>query len=338
MNKKIGFFAVMAAIIATVGGCQKEELTDRQLTDKVQPQVVVQSDVYVEDDYLVFKDYETLDSLKKHLLSLSIEEIKSFETKMGFNSAYMYRQNAMCSLENLSDNQLLLKLSQLTDEGYFDGSTGEFTFPFQNETFAVILNSEGKIKIGRTYYQFKGNEQLLTPDLKSTGLKDKPEKYIKKVIVNEELSKLKSAEKIAEALTKDGQLRTSLKVYREEIRIYDWIIHPIDGIVWGYVGSTWDVYYKFYSYRQYSLYKADRETYFHWKTRQASIGGNDGYWYLNYYNPNPYQENSNYCAKFYFLIYSSGLTASMYRPTVHNINVEFWTDKIPSYNTLIYPN
>src|SRR5690606_17610740 len=100
--------------------------------------------------------------------------------KMGFNSAYMYRQNAMCSLENLSDNQLLLKLSQLTDEGYFDGSTGEFTFPFQNETFAVILNSEGKIKIGRTYYQFKGNEQLLTPDLKSTGLKDKPEKYIKK--------------------------------------------------------------------------------------------------------------------------------------------------------------
>ncbi|MBW6534905.1 MAG: hypothetical protein K0B11_07850 [Mariniphaga sp.] len=55
MIKKIGFFVFMAAIIATFGGCQKEELTDRQLTDEVQPQEVVQPDVYVENGYLAFK-------------------------------------------------------------------------------------------------------------------------------------------------------------------------------------------------------------------------------------------------------------------------------------------
>ena len=49
MIKKIGFFVVMAAIIAAFGGCQKEELTVRQLTDEVQPQEVVQPDVYVEN-------------------------------------------------------------------------------------------------------------------------------------------------------------------------------------------------------------------------------------------------------------------------------------------------
>ncbi len=87
MIKKIGFFVVMAAIIAAFGGCQKEELTVRQLTDEVQPQEVVQPDVYVKDDYLVFKDVETYSKISDELDSMTEEEYSAWEKGLGFFSA-----------------------------------------------------------------------------------------------------------------------------------------------------------------------------------------------------------------------------------------------------------
>jgi len=87
MIKKIGFFAVMAAIIATIGGCQKEELTDRQLTGEVQPQVVVQPDVYLENGYLTFKNIEAVDSIILLLNKMTTSEKETWENQLGFKSA-----------------------------------------------------------------------------------------------------------------------------------------------------------------------------------------------------------------------------------------------------------
>ena len=87
MKKNFGLFVVMAAIIATIGGCQKEELTDRQLTDEAQPQEVVQPDVYVENGYLAFKNIEAVDSTILLLNKMTTSEKETWENQIGYKSA-----------------------------------------------------------------------------------------------------------------------------------------------------------------------------------------------------------------------------------------------------------
>ena len=59
--KKLVLLAMVATVLTIFNGCQKDELVS-QLADE-QLQAAVKPDVYVEGDYLVFKDFEVLDSL-----------------------------------------------------------------------------------------------------------------------------------------------------------------------------------------------------------------------------------------------------------------------------------
>ncbi|MGC9355912.1 MAG: hypothetical protein ACP5D9_18850 [Mariniphaga sp.] len=341
MIKKIGFFVVMAAIIAAVGGCQKEELTVRQLTDEVQPQEVVQPDMYVEGDYLVFKDFETLDSIKKELNGMSINAIQNFEAKLNFKSAFSYRKELLEKADELPDHDLTEFLDEVSKKGFFDKNNQEFTYPFYNESYAKVLNPDGKVKIGNTFYQFEGTTEIVTPDLSGFNNTKELKNLEHRVQLNPELSQLKSGELLKETMLKDNRLRSLLQLKREQFNVYDWIIDPIDGIVWGFVGFNYEVYYRFYSYKQYSLYKSDRPTYFNWRTKKAQVGGNDGYWYLNYYNASPYLERSpTEGAVFYFVVYGTGLTSTAYLPpNVYSVIVsEFWSDYMSSFHgTLTYP-
>lgn len=340
MIKKIGFFAVMAAIIATIGGCQKEELTDRQLTDEeVQPQEVVQPDVYVEGDYLIFKDFETLDSLKKELSRMSTKAIQDFEAGLGFKSAFSYRKELLKKADELPESEILSYLDDVSKRGYFDKENQEFVYPFYNESYAKVLNPKGKLKIGNTYYQFEGTIEIVTPDLTEIDNKGNIKNLEHRVQLNSELPRLKSGEMLKETMLKDNSLRCLLQLKREQYILYDWII--VDGqVVWGIVGYNYEVYYRFYSYRQYTLYKSDRPTYFNWKTKQSRCGGNNGHWYQDYYNANPPTERSTEeAAIIHFPIYWTGLTQSQYPPIVSAVQVsDFWSDFMSSFHgTLIYP-
>jgi hypothetical protein len=338
--KNLIVFAMLAVALTIFNGCQKEELTDRQLTeDEVQPQDVVQPDVYVEDNFLVFANFHTLDSLKKELNSYRFDELKSFEEKMGFKSAFSYRKELLDRADKLSASEIENYLDEVCKLNYFDKDNKEFKYPFYNEGYAKILNTEGKVKIGKTFYKFENDFEILTPDLTGVEIDNIPKNLERKIQLDASLPILKSGEELESTLLRNDRLRCSLKLIREEFVVEDWII--VDGqIVWGVVGHKWEVYYRFYSYKQFTFYKSDRPTYFNWKTKQAQIGNNDDFWYLNYYNANPYTERSTVeRALIHFVIYDSGLIQSQYSSNVSAVHVsDFWSDYMSYiHGTLIYP-
>ena len=340
--KKLFVFAMVAVSLTIFNGCQKEELNIRQLADEVQPQEMVKPDVYVENGYLAFKDFETLIALQKELNNMSIEKFQSFETKMGYKSAFSYRKSLLEKADELAELELLKYLDEVSKKGYFNKQQKEFVYPFYNESYAKILNPKGKVKIGKTFYKFEQTTEIITPDL--TGMEEysgDPE-GLKKVIHLDDtgLSQLKSGEMLKETMLRDDRLRCLLQLKREQYDVYDWILDPFDGMVWGFVGTKWDVYYRFYSYKQFSLYKSDRPTYFNWKTKQSKIGGNNGYWHQDYYNPNPPTERSTEeAAIIHFPIYWTALTQSQYSPNVYAVQVsDFWSDYMSTFHgSLIYP-
>lgn len=316
-------------------GCQKD---DQVLIDE-QPIALDKPDFYVEENYLVFKDFSELEGLKKVLNNSSFETLKEFETKNGFNSAFSFRNEIILKADKMTDVQISKYLEEMSNKGYFDKENQMFTYPFYNESYAKVLNPDGKVKIGKTFYQFKGMIETVTIDLKEVNAVVKPDNMEHSIQLNSDFSNLKSAEMLKETMLRDNQLRCLLQLKREQFVLYDWII--VDGqVVWGVVGYNWEVYYRFYSYRQYLLYKSDRPTYFNWKTKQAQIGGNNGFWYLNYYNANPPVERSPYeAAVYYFVIYGSGLIQSQIPPYIYAVEVsDFWSDYMSSFHgSLVYP-
>ncbi len=268
---------------------------------------------------------------------MPFEMIQNFEAKPGFKSAYSYRKEVMNKAEELSESEISNYLKEKTEEGYFDKYNQEFVYPFYNESYAVVLNSKGKVKVGNVFYQFNGETETVTPDLTDIKINKNTQDIALTIQLNASMPKLKGGEMLEEAYTVDGKLKCLLQLKREEFAAYDWII---DGgqVVWGIVGYHWDVYYRFYSYKKRTFYKTDKPTYFNWKTKQAQIGGNSVFWYLNYYNSNPNTERSpNELAKSYFTIYDSGLVNSAYPPNVSAVQViPFWSDLINDTATLIY--
>jgi len=333
--KNLIILAMVAVALIIFNGCQKDELV---LIDE-QPQTVVKPDVYVENGYLAFKDFEALDSLKKLLNNSSNETLISFEASKRFKSAYTVRNELMKKADEMSETQILGYLDEVSKRGYFDKESQAFVYPFYNESYSKILNEFGKVKIGNVFYQLKEDKEVIEPDITGTDFKGNPKNLKKEIQLKTGLTQLKSGVLLKETILSDNRLRSMLQLKKEQFVVYDWII--VNGeIVWGVVGLNYEVYYRFYSYKQFLLYKSDRPTYFNWRTMQAQIGGNDGFWYLNYYNANPYLERSPYeAAVYYFVVYGSGLTQTQYYPNVYNVQVsDFWSDYMSSFHgSLIYP-
>ncbi len=335
-------FAMVAAALIIFNGCQKEELGVSQLTDDVQPQEVVQPDVYVEYDYLVFKDFETFLLLQKKLNNMSIEEIQKHELKMGYESAFSYRKSLLTKADNLPDSEILSYLNEVSDEGYFDKQKKEFVYPFYNESLSKVLNQKGKFKIGNTIYQFKGTTQTITADLaeiEHDGDVESSQKVIQ--LDNAILPELKSGETLTGTLLSNDRLRCLLELKRESFAVEGWII--VGGeVVWGTLGHYWAVYYRFYSYKQFALYKSDRPTYFNWKTNRIFIGGGDDP-VLDYYNANPSTERTTESRAIeHVRIYETQylMPAPGTAPDVHNVYVsDFWSDYMwYEQGSLSYPN
>jgi hypothetical protein len=161
MIKKIGFFVVLAAIIAAFGGCQKEELTDRQLTDEVQPQEVVRPDVYMENEYLVFKTKEVFDSIRFVIEKLSFEECIEWEKSLDFTSAktekYIAEEEALRIANDEGIQDFKAKYSQCFDIN----EDLDINYKFYATGLEDILNIKGLVKIENSLYKFSEDKEYI---------------------------------------------------------------------------------------------------------------------------------------------------------------------------------
>ncbi len=339
---------MVATVLTIFNGCQKDELVS-QLADE-QLQEAVKPDVYVKGDYLVFKDFEVLDSLSKELNNKADETIKDFESKIGFKSAYSYLKELKNKAEGLSESEIPNYLETVSKKGYFDKENNDFVYPFTNESFATVLNPQGKVQIGKIIYRFEGTTEIITADLNGLENKTGIMNVEKRISLDTNIKQLKSADVILKEVLigTTGSLRCKLEFKRDYIILYDLLNgQPV------IVGFNWRYYHRFYSYNQGKLFKSDRDTYFNWKTQQLQIGGDRisppdflpaiYYPYLNYYNANPYTQRSTELEAVYTFVVYEGTTytpAPGNPPSVYNVNIsDFWSDYISNiHGSLTYPN
>ena len=344
--KKIIVLAIVAVALTIFNGCQKDELV-RQLADE-QSQLAIKPDVYVENGYLMFKNFAVLDSLSKDLNNKTDNAIRDFESKIGFKSAYSYLKELKNKAESLSEREIPTFLETTSKNGYFNKEEKEFIYPFNIESFAVVLNPKGKVQIGKTIYRFEGATQFITADLSGLENKKDIKNVEKRISLDADINQLKNADvTLKEVLIgTTGSLRCKLEFKRDWIYIRDWII--VGGqLQYEVVGYLSRYYHRFYSYNQGTFFKSDRETYFNWKTQQLQIGGdliapNLYYPYMNYYNANPYTERSTVLKAVYTHVVYEGATYSPgpgTPPSVFSVNIsDFWSDYISNiHGVLTYP-
>ena len=338
--KNLFVFAIVAVALTIFNGCQKSD--EQVLIDEVQPQAAVKPDVYAENGYLVFKDFETLDSLDKVLNAMTNIEIRNFENQMGYKSAYSYMEELATKIEKLDESEISDFIYNTSKKGYFNKYSKEFSYTFVYESYAMVLNPFGKMKIGITFYTFEGSTQIVLADLSDLDNKEDIINIEKRINLNTNPDLLKGGEyTLKNTLLTDGRLRCSLDLKRDWIYEIDDII--VNGeVVQGVVGFKWRYYYRFHSYKRRFGAKLARATYFNWKTKQLQIGGNNGFWSLNYYNANPPTDRSTHKTHIYtFVIYDAIKygAAPGTPPGIQKVNVsDFWSDYMSSkHGTLVYP-
>jgi hypothetical protein len=196
MIKKIGFFVVMAAIIAAFGGCQKEELTVRQLTDEeVQPQEVVQPDVFVENEYLAFKNIEAVDSIIHLLNKMTTSEKETWENQLGFKSARAEFDALFEEDDKLPTLEAFLAFKEkYKDKLIFNDNDPDdcsIDYPYATKFFLPILNNEGVFKVGEIFYKYTKDNQYIIADGDLKKLKNLDEYISDDMVIT--VPRLKSA-------------------------------------------------------------------------------------------------------------------------------------------------
>ena len=112
---------MVVAGLSIFNACQKSELEAPQPADDAQSQEVIKPDVYLENDYLVVKNLEAVDSLKKVLLNKSLEEQSSWENQLGLKSAKIFRAQASDKLAGFENYAIAKRYAEeLAEEGYFN--------------------------------------------------------------------------------------------------------------------------------------------------------------------------------------------------------------------------
>jgi hypothetical protein len=175
--KNLMVLAAIAVVLTVFNGCSKDELPmDNKVNEELNSK---KADVYLENDYLVVKSFEVVDSLKKTLQNKSLGEQSSWEDQLGLKSAKIFRAQASDKLaEYTNPQQAESYAKELVIEGYFSMRDSSMCYPFYNFSWDCILNKNGVIKIGDVLYCFQKDAQISVIDGKVKTLKQflsKPE-------------------------------------------------------------------------------------------------------------------------------------------------------------------
>lgn len=160
--------AAIAVVLVVFNACTKDEL-------KTTPDEGIaktgKADVYLEGDYLVVKNFEAVDSLKKTLQNKSLEEQSSWENQLGLKSAKTFRAQASDKLAGFTtEQQAETYARELVKEGYFSMRDSSMCYPFYNFSWDCVLNKNGVIKIGDVLYCFQKDAQISIIDGKMKTL------------------------------------------------------------------------------------------------------------------------------------------------------------------------
>jgi len=167
----------MTAVALTIfNGCQKDEPGVSQLADEVQPQEVVQPDVYVENGYLAFKNIEAVDSTILLLNKMTTSEKEAWENQLGFKSARAEFDALFEEYDKLPTYEAFLAFKEkYKDKLKFnenDPDDCSIDYPYATNYFIPVLNNKGVYKVGQSII----NKMVITiprPVLKSGTITDR---------------------------------------------------------------------------------------------------------------------------------------------------------------------
>ncbi|MDP3913041.1 MAG: hypothetical protein Q8R96_04805 [Bacteroidota bacterium] len=273
--KKLMFMAVIAMVLTVFNACTKDEL--KTIPDEGIAKTG-KADVYLENDYLVVKDFETVVSLQKVLQNKSLEEQSSWEDQLGLKSAKMFRSQSsdkLAGFQNQPDAENFIK--ELIKEGYFSMNDSSMCYPFYNFSWDCVLNKNGVIKIGDVLYCFQKDAQIAIVDGKLKTLDQfliNPESYDTALVKVYSFQKLKSTTPTNYGLVKN--VAQSGSNYRFTLGLF-WSMSKtkvFNGAQWVDVqnGVKYELY--FHNETKTAWWWNDNRTYFYHQHISYDIGGN----------------------------------------------------------------
>lgn len=287
--KKLMLLAVIAMVLTVFNACTKDELpVDKQSSKK--------PDVYLENDYLVVKNFGAIDSLKKQLQNKSVAYQQSWENQLGFKSAKSFRVEISDKLASiLNYNEAANYANKLAKEGYFSWNDSSLCYPFYNYSWDCILNKSGVIKIGDVLYCFQKDAQIAAVDGKIETLSQflqNSQNCDLSLIKVVPFEKLKSTTPVnygrvlENSVSEDG---TRFTLRLQWVRITQQVLNVNNQWVTAQVGNKLELY--FHHEKKVLFGWSDKRTRMFFKHLSANIGGNydpiEGRYYTQWINNTP---------------------------------------------------
>ncbi|MDX9881604.1 MAG: DUF4848 domain-containing protein [Prolixibacteraceae bacterium] len=163
--KKLMFLAVIAMVLTVFNACQKDGLEIDQKTDLVATE---KPDVYLENDYLVFKNMTVVDSVMNLLSKMTRNEKDVWESNFGFKSARVEFEKLFDEYEQLNSMEEFLAFKKRNLEklkfNNLDPEDCSIDYPFVTTYLAPVLNANGVCKVGNSLNKFTMEDQIVILD------------------------------------------------------------------------------------------------------------------------------------------------------------------------------
>lgn len=344
--KNFRFLAAIAVVSTVFYACQEKDLTTDLKTETISTK---SADVYLENDYLVFKSIASIDSLTDLLDKQGEVSQLEWEQSLGFTSAKAYRSQANDGLlEFTNETEAEPYIQKLVSKGYFSRQDSSLTYPFQMISWDAILNPQGLVKIDSVLYCFQKNAQVCALD----GKKETLNSYLNGQIDADNTlikvfsySNLKSCgvtfgNSLATVVGTSGSYKLTIQL------IYDAVYNEQNGVKWAN-----KVYYELYYHQQKKsiAWWNDNRTIYHYYPTFLQIGGTMSDLGTPWENPessglNPtwYDANTTSLANVHSKIWESDIIPSLYSsgytgPQVQ-MNYKFYSDNVGSETSPLYIN
>jgi hypothetical protein len=201
--KNLMFLAAIAVVLTVFNGCQKDMLSiDKKVNEELNAK---KPDVYLENDYLAFKNMTAVDSVINVLNKMSRQEKDAWEQKIGLKSARYDFEKLFDEYEKIASNDEFVSFkTKYTGKLKFNeinATDCSINYPFANTYFTSVMNNKGVFKVGLSLFKFTKEDQIIILDGDTKKLENLSANLNdKNVIVN---SRLKSAQEESYTLIDD---------------------------------------------------------------------------------------------------------------------------------------
>lgn len=334
--KNFRFLAVIAVVSTVFYACQETDLATDLKTETISTK---SADVYLENDYLVFKSIASIDSVTDLLDKQGEVSQLEWEQSLGFTSAKAYRSQANDGLLKFTnETEAEPYIQKLVSKGYFSRQDSSLTYPFRMISWDAVLNPQGLVKIDSVLYCFQKNTQVCVLD----GKKETLNSYLQGQI---------DADNSLIRVVNYGILKSCGVTFGNSLASvvrtsgnYKLTVQLIYNAVYQSGSSTYadHVYYELYYHQQkYSIaWWNDNSTIYHYYPTSLQIGGTmsdmDTPWENPVSGPTPawYYANTTSLANVHSRVWESDIIPSLYSsgyigPQVQ-MNYTFYSDNVSS--------